>query len=65
MTRPFCTKELHTRCRYNSSACDCICHKDSDSGVALRRGKPSPSLETADLILRGIELSREVKELND
>ena len=55
MTRPFCTKNLHTRCRYNETACDCLCHKDNGSGVVLVPSNPSPSLQTADKFIRGME----------
>ena len=45
MIRPFCIKELHTRCRHTTSDCECICHKDNGSGIPIDNGKPSPLLE--------------------
>jgi hypothetical protein len=56
MTRPFCIKTLHTRCRHTPSQCDCICHKDTGSRVIPARITPSPFLQamatTANKLLK-------------
>ena len=44
MIRPFCIKELHTRCRHDSSNCECLCHTDNGNGVPADNDKPSPSI---------------------
>ena len=55
MLRPYCTKNLHTHCRFTPSLCDCLCHRDDGSGVLLVGKTPSPCLEAAEKIVRCIE----------